>query len=89
VEAMGAGNLVLAYRTPENAEVLAGTGLLFDGTADLRALMTRVVRDPHASDLDSLRRAARARAEATYSWDAVVTSYEALFRRLARARGPG
>src|SRR3954454_11149689 len=30
IEAMGAGNLVLAFGTPENREVLAGTGLLFE-----------------------------------------------------------
>ena len=35
IEAMGAGNLVLAFRTPENVEVTGGTGLLFDDEAGL------------------------------------------------------
>ena len=36
IEAMGAGNLVLAFGSPENLEVLDGTGLLFDDEASLR-----------------------------------------------------
>ncbi len=82
IEAMGAGNLVLAFGTPENVEVTAGTGLLFGGAEELAAHLRRVVSAPHAPEFDDLRRAARARAEAAYSWDAVTTQYEELWRRL-------
>ena len=86
VEAMGAANLVLAFGTPENVEVLAGTGLIFDSEAELTAQLTRVVSDPHAPDLDALRAAARERAANDYSWDAVVSAYELLWRRLGADR---
>ncbi len=82
VEAMGAGNLVLAYATPENAEVTAGTGLLFKSAAELAQHLRAVVADPHSADLETLRAAARRRAALSYSWDAVTTEYELLFQRL-------
>ena len=44
IEAMGAGNLVLAYRTPENEEVTAGTALLFSNERELASHLERVVR---------------------------------------------
>lgn len=82
VEAMGAGNLVLAYATPENVEVTAGTGLLFSTLDELAAHLRRVAADPHAPPLDALRAAARKRAAVEYSWDAVTSAYEQLFLRL-------
>jgi glycosyltransferase involved in cell wall biosynthesis len=85
IEAMGAGNLVLAFGTPENREVLAGTGLVFEDEADLAALLTRVVGEGETADFDELRSAARERAARTYSWDAVVDAYEALLRNPAKA----
>ena len=66
VEAMGAGDLVLAFATPENREVLAGTGLLFADEAELGAALTRVVGHPDAPELAALRAAARARAAAAF-----------------------
>jgi glycosyltransferase involved in cell wall biosynthesis len=82
VEAMGAGNLVLAYGTPENREVLAGTGLLFDSQAQLTDLLGDVVANPGSGLFDALRAGARARAKTVYSWDAVTDAYLALWRRL-------
>jgi glycosyltransferase involved in cell wall biosynthesis len=84
IEAMGAGNVVLAFATPENAEVLSGTGLLFEDAATLTSHLTRIVAAPHAADLEALRSAARGRARDVYSWAAVTTAYERLFARLAR-----
>ncbi len=85
---MGAGNLVLAFATPENREVLAGTGLLFDDETSLAALLRRVVSGDaaDASELDRMRAAARERAAATYSWDAVTTAYERLWESLGAGR---
>ena len=83
IEAMGAGNLVLAFSTPENVEVLAGTGLLFRTEAELAGHLSRVVADGSASEFDMLRGAARNRVAEQYSWDAVTSAYEALWGRLA------
>ena len=88
IEAMGAGNLVLAFDTPENREVLDGTGLLFSNGFRLADQLARVVADPWSSDLAALRAAARARADSVYSWDAVTDTYVELFERLVR-RGRG
>jgi glycosyltransferase involved in cell wall biosynthesis len=82
IESMAAGNLVLAFGSPENREVTAGTSLLFDDGSDLAAAMTRVVEAPDSPEHQALRAAARARAEATYSWTAIADQYEALFERL-------
>ena len=95
VELMGAGNLTLAFDSPENVEVLSGTGLLFADATSLAAHLTKIVQDPHASEFDELRTRARERARSTYSWDAVTDQYEQLFERLrltgtkASRRGAG
>jgi glycosyltransferase involved in cell wall biosynthesis len=86
IEAMGAGNLVLAFASPENLEVLGGTGLLFEDEASLRDALTRVVATPDAPDLDELRAAARRRVEASYSWDAITEAYLALWQELGADR---
>jgi len=82
IEAMGAGNLVLAYRTPENVEVTAGTGLLFGDAAELTGHLARIVSEPWSPEFEALRTSARKRAETHYSWDAVTTAYERLWSRL-------
>ena len=82
VEAMGAGNLVLAYGTPENREVLAGTGLLFDSAAQLTSLLAEVVVSQEGGLFGALRSSARARAATVYSWDAVTDAYLALWTSL-------
>ena len=82
VEAMGAGNLVLAFGTPENREVLAGTGLVFSSEEDLAGLLRQVVAEPQAPLYDAFRAAARRRVAATYSWDVVTDAYLALWASL-------
>jgi glycosyltransferase involved in cell wall biosynthesis len=82
IEAMGAGNVVLAFRTPENVEVTAGTALLFGDQAELSAHLANVTAEPNAPALQLMRAAARDRAEQAYSWDAVTEDYLALWRRL-------
>lgn len=84
IEAMGAGNLVLAFRTPENEEVLAGTGLLFADAHELSSHLRRVTEAPDAPEFAGLRTAARARIAAQYSWDAITTQYERLWEGLIR-----
>ena len=67
IESMAAGNLVLAFGTPENREVTAGTALIFDDQAQLTEALTQVVEAPDSPEHQALRAAARARAESTYS----------------------
>jgi len=82
IEAMAAGNLVLAYATPENREVTSGTALLFGSEAELTAALTRVVQSPSSAQHERLRAAARTRVERVYSWPVIADVYEALFREL-------
>lgn len=89
IESMGAGNLTLAFETPENVEVLANTGLLFEDAASLTAQLRRIVENPAAPEFEALRRAARERARTTYSWDAITDRYEQLFRQLTVGRLSG
>jgi glycosyltransferase involved in cell wall biosynthesis len=86
IEAMGAGNLVLAYGTPENREVTDGAALIFDNEAELTELLTRVLAAPDAPGHGALRSAARARVGEHYSWSAVADAYQALFEDLFVAR---
>jgi glycosyltransferase involved in cell wall biosynthesis len=83
IEAMGAGNVVLAMSTPENREVTAGTALLFEDRASLIEAMSKAV-GPDRAELKELAAAARERALKVYTWDAVTDAYEELLLRLAR-----
>lgn len=90
IELMAAGNLVLAYATPENIEVTGGTGLIFRDRDELAQMLNEIARDPASERFATLRAAASDRARAAYSWDHVTDQYEALFVSLIRRRGrPG
>jgi glycosyltransferase involved in cell wall biosynthesis len=80
IEAMGAGNCVLAYDTPENREVVGDSGLFFSSSAELSSLLESVVENPDL--VESFRVKAHARAVARYSWEAIADEYERLFTRL-------
>jgi glycosyltransferase involved in cell wall biosynthesis len=86
IESMGAGNLILAFAAPENAEVTAGTGLLFSNERELADQLTDVIGNPTDERWAQLRRDAQARARNVYSWDAVTEAYERLFVGLRRER---
>jgi len=80
IEAMGYGNCVLAYATPENREVLGGAGFLYEDVSQLRAQLQQLVSNP------DLRRPAQESAmlrAARYSWEAVTDQYEVLFHQMA------
>jgi len=85
IEAMGAGNCVIANGTPENIEVLGDAGLTYERNRveDLRAKLERVIAEPEM--VERLGRKARMRVQEHYSWDAICTAYETLFRKLAFA----
>ncbi len=82
IEAMGQGNLIIANQTPENAEVLGASGILYrkNDVEDLARHMQEVADRPEA--FASLKEAAAERARSIYSWEKVVSQYEALFARL-------
>jgi glycosyltransferase involved in cell wall biosynthesis len=80
IEAMGAGNCVIAKDTPENHEVLGDTGLFFREAEELALQIEITLSD--RSLLERLGSAATNRAKAHYSWDAVTDAYEKLFRDL-------
>jgi glycosyltransferase involved in cell wall biosynthesis len=82
IEAMAAGNLVLAYATPENREVTAGSAILFETEEELASALARVVAAPVLAEHERLRAAARDNAISTYSWTAIADAYEALFADL-------
>jgi glycosyltransferase involved in cell wall biosynthesis len=86
IEAMAAGNLVVAYASPENLEVTSGTALMFEDADRLAEHLRRITNDPRSAGLFELRMAALRRAMEHYSWDAVVRRYEAVFEGLC---GPG
>ncbi len=80
IEAMGVGNCILAKDTPENREVVAGCGLFFNDAASLTQQIEAT--DSGEAAVAELRVKARNRANARYSWDAVTSAYEKLFRDL-------
>jgi len=82
IEAMGAGNCVLVYDTPENREVTGDCGLFFSDAESLAGQMRRTLES--AELVESLRSKAQARAGAQYSWDAITGQYEKLLSELAR-----
>jgi glycosyltransferase involved in cell wall biosynthesis len=86
IEAMAAGNLVIAFATPENAEVVGNTGLLYHDVDELSAHLARVVDDPEEPALRALRAASLARVRFRYSWAAVTDQYDLLFQRLTARR---
>ena len=84
IEAMGAGNCVLVYDTPENREVVGDSALFFDGVESLTRQIQRTIDDP--SIVKQLGDKAHARAQRLFSWDAITDQYEKLFRDMLASR---
>ncbi len=82
IEAMGQENLVIANGTPENAEVLGNSGLIYkkNDPEDLARCIQKVIDCP--AGFECLRHAALERARTRYSWDDIVMKYEQLFLSL-------
>jgi glycosyltransferase involved in cell wall biosynthesis len=80
VEAMAFGNCVIAHNTPENAETIGDSGFLYDGRIGAGAL-TQVLQNllSHPDLVAEHRLRAKARAQHTFSWEAVTDDYERLF----------
>jgi glycosyltransferase involved in cell wall biosynthesis len=78
VEAMGAGNAIVANDTPEHHEVLAGAGVYYATVPELTARLQSLLDDDGARC--RLREAAQAEARGRFSWEAVTDAYEDLVR---------
>jgi glycosyltransferase involved in cell wall biosynthesis len=76
VEALGAGNAVIAHDNPFNRWVAGDAGLYFTDVAQCGAQIDRLVDDPGLRD--SLRAAAVRRWEAEFTWPAILSQYEEL-----------
>ena len=80
LEAMGAGNVVVAHDNPFNREVLGEGGRYFAGPAQLADAIRQL------DNLDGAERRAisgrvRARVTESYSWQKIVDDYWALIRK--------
>jgi glycosyltransferase involved in cell wall biosynthesis len=84
VEAMGAGNAILANDVPEHRETLQDAGTYYSGAVELSERLQELIDDPRRSK--AFRLAARKRAAATYSWDAVANAYGRWFASLVGPR---
>jgi glycosyltransferase involved in cell wall biosynthesis len=84
IEAMGRGALVIYRNVPENVEVCGDAGLPFDDEAGLVAAIrnTLAMAEPERKEY---RRRARQRVLERYSWEAVTSQYENLFKKLRSA----
>ncbi len=81
LQALGAGNCILARANRFNEEVLDGHGLLFNDAKDLAEKISLVDRDPSLAE--SYRRLAPERIRAVYTWQRITDQYEELFYQLA------
>jgi len=77
LEAMGAGNLVIAHDNPFNREVSGDTALYFREPTDLASRLREIEQDPEG--FSELRSAARNRAFKNYEWEKVADSYDSMF----------
>lgn len=83
VEALGAGNAVLAHDNRFNRWVAGDSAMYFNGAADFARCMDALLADP--SKLERLRQQALIRFEAEFTWPHVLKQYEELLTRfLAR-----
>ncbi len=81
IEAMGYGNCVLTYRTPENMEVIGDAGLAYTDTNDMTQKMQMIVKDKEL--VEKYRSLAQERIRIKYNWDKITDQYEQLFAKIA------
>lgn len=78
VEALGAGNAVLAHDNRFNRWVAGAAGAWFTDADGFDTQLTALLADP--GRLAALRHAARARFEQAFTWPAILAEYETLLR---------
>lgn len=79
VEALGAGNAVLAHDNRFNRWVAGEGGAYFDGADQLAALFDDLLSD--AGRLEAMRAASRLRFESAFTWPAILDQYEQMLLR--------
>lgn len=85
VEALGAGNAVIAHDNRFNRWVINGdcaeAGVFFNGQDGLAADFDRLLGPAGAGELERMRVASLARFEDAFTWRAILGAYEMLLRR--------
>ena len=83
VEALAAGNPVIAHDNKYNTWVADDAGLYFSSPADAEKCIDELLEDPERAR--KLSRNALVRFESEFTWDRVAGQYEALLRKDASA----
>lgn len=76
VEALGAGNAVVAHDNRFNRWVVGDAAVFFDGADAFSARMDELLNDP--TQLDVLRANSRARFAEAFTWPDILAQYESL-----------
>lgn len=79
VEAMGAGNAVIARDNKFNRWVAGPQAHYFNGPAEFDAVLTRLLDQPE--ELATMSRASRERFNAEFTWGKILGAYEQLLRQ--------
>jgi len=83
LEAMGAGNAVLAHDNPFNRWVVGSGAMYFHNQATCSAAIEQMLSD--RTDLAALREANRQRARQVFDWTPVLNAYSNLLHSVARS----
>lgn len=86
VEAMGAGNPVIAHDNRFNRWVAGESARYFRGAKDLDALLTDVLND--RALLDDMGRGSRARFGQHFTWENILSQYERMLEPFLPAESP-
>ena len=78
VEALGAGNAVVAHDNRFNRWVSQGGAVYFSNADSFSARMDEILTDPGLDQLNSLRQHGKKRFQALFTWPAILQQYEEL-----------
>lgn len=87
VEALGAGNAVIAHDNRFNRWVAGMGAAYFDGADEFAAVIDRLIAEPES--LAKMRAASAARFAENFTWPTILGNYEALLRDWLPAAAPG
>ncbi|CAM8630852.1 RfaG Glycosyltransferase [Comamonadaceae bacterium] len=82
VEALGAGNAVIAHDNPFNRWVAGAGALYFDGVDSLTSCLARIMQEPQS--LEELKTHAFQQFERSFTWNHVLERYESLLTQWNR-----
>lgn len=87
VEALGAGNPVVAHDNRYNRWVASEAAAYFADESQFDAVLTALLAEP--ARLQTMRAAARERFASAFTWNAVLADYESLLERFLPAAAAG